>query len=53
MIRLEAKRAIEKITQLMGKTESARKEIMEKNKLRMPNDYEIDNILSKFKEELE
>lgn len=53
MIRLEAKRAIEKITQLMGKTEVARKEIMEKNKLRMPNDYEIDDILSKFKEEIE
>ena len=53
MIRLEAKRAIEQITKVMGKTQQARKEIMEANKLRMPDDKQIEDILSKFKEEFE
>ncbi|MBN1273144.1 MAG: roadblock/LC7 domain-containing protein [Candidatus Aminicenantes bacterium] len=52
MIRLEAKRAIDTITQIMEDTREIRKELMEESKFRWPDDKTIDDILSKFKQEL-
>ncbi|MFQ6082919.1 MAG: roadblock/LC7 domain-containing protein [Candidatus Methanofastidiosia archaeon] len=51
MIRLEAKRAIETITRIMGDTVEIRKKLMETHKFRFPNDQTIEDILSKFKKE--
>jgi|GEM_PF-1412027 len=52
MIRLEAKRAIEIITKIMEDTVEIRKELMEESKFRWPDDQTIDDILTKFKQEL-
>ena len=53
MIRLEAKRAIEAITQIMSRTQDSRKEMMEKQKLRSLDDQMIEDIISKFKKDSE
>ncbi|MFW6128942.1 MAG: roadblock/LC7 domain-containing protein [Candidatus Aminicenantaceae bacterium] len=52
MIRLEAKRAMEMISRIMDDTRELRKEMMEESKFRWPDDKTIDDILSKFKQEL-
>jgi predicted regulator of Ras-like GTPase activity (Roadblock/LC7/MglB family) len=51
MIRLEAKRAIEALTQTMANTEEAREILMEAHKFRWPDNQTIDDILSRIKNE--
>jgi predicted regulator of Ras-like GTPase activity (Roadblock/LC7/MglB family) len=53
MIRLEAKRAIEAITQIMSDTQEMRREMMEKHKFRLPDDQAIEEIISKLKKDSE
>lgn len=53
MIRLEAKRAIEAITQIMEDTRDDRENLMEEHKFRWPDDQTIDGMLSGFKKEFE
>lgn len=48
MIRLEAKRAIETLSQIMGNTQELRKELMEENKFRSPDEISLDDIMSKL-----
>jgi len=51
MIRLEAKRAIEALTQDMASTQNARETLMEEHKFRWPDNQTIDDILSRIKNE--
>lgn len=48
MIRLEAKRAIRELTNLMDVSEKSREELMAKHKFRAPSDDEIKSVISKF-----
>ena len=48
MIRLEAKRAIKELSDLMLASESSREKLMESHKFRAPSEQEIKDMLSKF-----
>jgi len=48
MIRLEGKRAIEKLSHIMANSAEGRKKLMNEHKFRTPNEKEIKDVLSKF-----
>ena len=53
IIRLESKRAIEKLSKIMSDTQDIRYKLMEEHKFRWPSDKTIDEILFEFKKDLE
>lgn len=48
MIRLEARRAIGRLSDIMAATQDARKKMMDLHKLRAPSKDEIINVITKF-----
>lgn len=48
MIRLEAKRAIRELTDLMTASEQSRAELMTRHKFRAPSEAEIKDVIAKF-----
>ncbi|MBN1348048.1 roadblock/LC7 domain-containing protein [candidate division KSB1 bacterium] len=48
MIRLEAKRAIRELTDLMSVSEKSREELMTRHKFRAPSEDEVKDLISKF-----
>ncbi len=48
MIRLEAKRAIERITALMRETQEIRQDIMHQNKFRWPDGTKIEDVIARL-----
>ena len=48
MIRLEAKRAIKELSDMMFASEKTREKLMEDHKFRAPSEQEIRDVLSKF-----
>ncbi|MBN2091153.1 roadblock/LC7 domain-containing protein [candidate division KSB1 bacterium] len=48
MIRLEAKRAIKELSEMMIASESSRQELMNRHKFRAPSEEEIREVIAKF-----